>query len=503
MDPLSRLTRRPGTATAVVAGVGLAGSVLVARASYVVGTLPGHHLDRAAATGPYRWAYEIGIALLVLAWLALGRLVLDPRVTGMTRRVCWAGAAMATPLLVSAPVTSQDVWAYLGQGNVAAHGLDPYAVGPSAAPGPFADAVARAWVDVPSAYGPLWTWISRLVVDVVQPHPWAGMFLLRLVALAGIVATALALTRLCRVTGGRPEVALWLALAGPFPLLMLVGAVHNDAVMVALLLGGVAVAATVPSMRRALVAGAVLVGLAAAIKVVALAALPFLPLVWHRYAAAPRDQARPPAVGSWIRNGAVTTAVGVITLLVSGIVLGFGVGWISHVGDGAVGVRWLSVPQQAANVVHLFAPDRVAATQRLRYGFTHPLGLALLGVSLAVVSLTALRRPPLRMLCLALLLVAVSSPAPRLWYLLWPLMFLVADRLSPRLLTAVAAATATLALWYPPSVLPPVPEWVLVALFVPLVALTWGVVRSATGPSPDPSGETKATVTSPGDERLH
>jgi hypothetical protein len=82
-------------------------------------------------------------------------------------------------------------------------------------------------------------------------------------------------------------------------------------------------------------------------------------------------------------------------------------------------------------------------------------------------------------------------------------MFLVADRLSPRLLTAVAAATATLALWYPPSVLPPVPEWVLVALFVPLVALTWGVVRSATGPSPDPSGETKATVTSPGDERLH
>ena len=70
----------------------------------------------------------------------------------------------------------------------------------------------------------------------------------------------LALARLCRVTGGRPEVAWWLALAGPFSLLMLIAALHNECVMLALLVGGVAVAASVRSLWRALVLGAALVG---------------------------------------------------------------------------------------------------------------------------------------------------------------------------------------------------------------------------------------------------
>jgi alpha-1,6-mannosyltransferase len=173
--PALPLTRRRATSsTAVIAVVGYIGSALVARASYVVGTLPGDHLDVDVATGPYRWVFEIGVGLLVLAWLALGHLVLDETITGMTRRVWWAGAAMAAPLLVAAPVTSQDVWAYLGQANVAAHGLDPYSVGPASVQGPYADGVATAWLHSPSPYGPLWLWICRLVVAVSHPHPWAA-----------------------------------------------------------------------------------------------------------------------------------------------------------------------------------------------------------------------------------------------------------------------------------------------------------------------------------------
>jgi alpha-1,6-mannosyltransferase len=475
MPSLSRLTDRPTAATVVIAGVGVVGSALVARASYVVGTLPGHHLDRAAATGAYRWPYEIGVALLVLAWLALGRLVLDPTVPGMTRRVCWAAAAMAAPLLVAAPVTSQDVWSYLAQANVAAHGLDPYSVGPNAVPGPFAHAVAHEWTDHPSPYGPLWVGLSRVVVQIAQPHPWAGMFLLRLVAAAGIVATGFALTRLCRATGWRAEVALWLTLAGPFALLMLVGAVHNDSVMLALLVGGVTVAATVRSLRTAILVGAVLVGAAAAVKVTALVALPFLPLVWHWYAAdsdaADPANRRPPTLGRWIVAGTASVTAGVAALLLTGPLLGFDLGWISQVGDGTVGVSWLSVPQQVGNLLHLVAPDRVAGHARDRYSLMHPIGLALLALGLAVVTLTARRRPPLRTLTWVTLLLVVSSPAPRPWYLLWPLVFLAADRLSPRALVAVVAGSATLALWFPPAVHPAVPEWILPALFFPLAAL--------------------------------
>jgi alpha-1,6-mannosyltransferase len=484
MPSLSRLTGHPTAATAVIAGVGVVGSALVVRASYVVGTLPGHHIDRTAATGPFRWPYEIGVALLVVAWLALGRLVLDPSVSGMTRRVCWATAATGAPLLVAAPVTSQDVWAYLGQANVAAHGLDPYSVGPNAVPGPFAHAVAQEWTGQPSPYGPLWMGICRLVVQIAQPHPWAGMFLLRLVSAAGIVVTGFALTRLCRATGCRVEVALWLTLAGPFSLLMLVGAVHNESVLLALLVGGVAVAATVRARWRAILLAAVLVGAAGAVKVTALVALPFLPLLWHWYAAAPDDGGRqPPSSARWIVTGAASVAVGVATLLLSGPALGFDLGWISQVGDGTAGVHWLSVPQQVGNLLHLVAPDRVADHPRDRYSLVHPIALGLMAVGLAVLTLTARRRPPLRTLTWVTLLLVVSSPAPRTWYLLWPLVFVAADRLSSRALEAVVAGSATLALWFPPSVHPSVPEWILLALFVPLAALTAVTVLPRDGAS--------------------
>src|SRR5262245_51515482 len=134
--PASFLARRPTPATIVIASVGVLGSVLITRASYVVGCLPGHHLHHADIVGPERRVYQVGVAVLVLAWLALGRLALDPNVTGMIRRTGWATAAMGAPLLVSVPIASQDVWAYLGQANVAVYGFDPYAVGPDAVPGP-------------------------------------------------------------------------------------------------------------------------------------------------------------------------------------------------------------------------------------------------------------------------------------------------------------------------------------------------------------------------------
>ena len=185
--------------TMAIAVVGFVGSVLITRASYVVGCLPGHHLHHADVVGPERRVYQVGVAVLVLAWLALGRLALDRSRTGMMRRTCWATGVMALPLLVSVPVASQDVWAYLGQANVAVHGLDPYAVGPDAVPGPYLHAVDNSWTSSPSPYGPLWLFVCRLVVSVTQPHVWAGVYVLRGLAVAWLVVTGVLLS------GGRLE----------------------------------------------------------------------------------------------------------------------------------------------------------------------------------------------------------------------------------------------------------------------------------------------------------
>jgi alpha-1,6-mannosyltransferase len=484
---LTLLTGRPDRATAVIAGVGAAGAALVAWTSYAVGTGPGHHLDPARASGPERWPYEVGVALLVLAWLALGRLVLDPTVGAMTRRVCWAGAAMAVPLLASAPLTSQDAWAYLAQANVAVHGLDPYSVGPAAVPGPFTDAVAREWLQTGSPYGPLWIGICRGVVTVVGPHPWAGVFALRALAGAGMVVIAFALVRLCRATGARPEFALWLAVVGPFPFLMLLGGMHNDAVMLGLLLCGVAAAATAPALWRAVLLGALLVGCAGAIKANAMVVAPILPLVWHRYAAPAGEPDRDPIpIRLWVRAGAAATLTGIVVVFLLGLVQGFGVGWVAHLDEARIGVQWLSLPQQVGNLAHVLAPGHVAELRRDRWNLVHPVGLVFTACALGIVTLTARRRPPLRTLAWLMLVLAVGTPAPRPWYLLWPLVFLAADRVPMRLLVPAVAGLAALSLWYPPSVRPPVPAWVLLVLFVPLLAVVAAVVRRVPAGAPVP-----------------
>ena len=166
-------------------------------------------------------------------------------------------------------------------------------------------------------------------------------------------------------------------------------------------------------------------------------------------------------------------------VLVLGLVSGFGLGWVSHVGEGSVGVRWLSIPQQVGNVLHLLAPSHVADLPADRYPLLHPLGLVLLALGLVALIVTARRRPPVRTLALAMLVFVVSSPAPRTWYLLWPLLFWVVERHSPRVVIAVAAASATLALWFPASVRPQPSEWLLLVLFVALAALATAIIRPA------------------------
>jgi hypothetical protein len=158
---------------------------------------------------------------------------------------------------------------------------------------------------------------------------------------------------------------------------------------------------------------------------------------------------------------------------------------VSQVGDGRSGVRWLSVPQQIGNVLHLIAPDHVADVPQDRYSLLHPIGLVLLAIGLVAVTVTARRRPPTRSVMFALLILVLASPAPRTWYLLWPLMFLVVERLRPLVVVATAALSATVVLWFPASVRPQPPEWVLLALLIPLAVIAALIVKAAQ-PTTDP-----------------
>lgn len=119
-----------GSLAMLTGGIGCAG---VLRVDPILGDGPlsalryGHGRDLATAM------FYLGLALLVAAWVWLGREVLAGRTGDRTVLVC-AGTWLM-PMLVSPPLFTRDVYAYLAQGAVALHGFDPYTAGPEVLPG--------------------------------------------------------------------------------------------------------------------------------------------------------------------------------------------------------------------------------------------------------------------------------------------------------------------------------------------------------------------------------
>src|ERR1700744_1707410 len=83
--------------------------------------------DPILGNGPFSWiryghgqqlaqfVLYVGVGLLVWAWVRLGRDILAKRVT--PRGVLVAGLAWITPMIVSPPAFTRDVYSYLGQGE--------------------------------------------------------------------------------------------------------------------------------------------------------------------------------------------------------------------------------------------------------------------------------------------------------------------------------------------------------------------------------------------------
>jgi hypothetical protein len=217
---------------------------------------------------------------LVVAWIGYGAALVGARLGGgpslATVRVAVAVAALGLAVMIP-PALSCDVHAYVAYARMwILHGIDPHArsqlvlrsLGDPIAP-------FLQW-DLPSPYGPLWTAIS---IGVVAPLKSAPVFvqvlafkllaagaLIGLAVLGGAMAEAL--------SPGRGTVA---TLAIGFNPLLIVegpGSGHNDLLMLLALLGGLALVS-----RGRSSAGAAVVGLSIAIKLVALLVVPWLILL--------------------------------------------------------------------------------------------------------------------------------------------------------------------------------------------------------------------------------
>lgn len=420
---------------------GFLAACLLALAGWLGGARPDGDVTATpadVASGPHGvvviGGWLLGTAGLAAAWWAARDAVPSVRWAVVTI-VLWL-----LPFGFVPPTGSRDVYSYACQGHLFLSGVNPYEAGVATVPCPWLDAVPLIWRDTPAPYGPLFVVLAAAAVSVGGSLT-AAIVLFRTMAVAGLVAVAVCLPVLARRCGVPAPRALWIALAGPLVGVHLVGGAHNDALLLGLVVAGLAV--LVGARRRPgwEIAAGVLFGLAVAVKAPAAVVLPFAVLI-----AVPRPLRPRPAAAAVLRVAGVAAGVLAAVTAASGL----GAGWVTGIGVTQDLVQFTSLPT-AVGMTLTYAAQGVGlgldAVPAVRFG-----ALVLMAVVLTVLwwrSAAATGDPvraALRGAALACVTMVALAPSFHPWYAMMPLILLAATTLRTDLMAAVAVAAAMLVL---------------------------------------------------------
>ncbi|MPY77279.1 MAG: hypothetical protein GEV04_02050 [Actinophytocola sp.] len=454
-DNQSRTARRVPLAQAT----GVVGVLLLAASSVSVGVVP---VDADPSAIPVLGGFTelpvlglaaalIGMGLVATAWLLLATVLIPHPGAVSPRRIVATLALWAAPLLVVPPMFSDDVYSYLAQGAIADHGFDPYAGGPADfldTDDPLVRNVSGYWEHSAAPYGPAFLLIAQFIVRVIGTDVLAGVALHRVVSLAGLAMVLWALPALARRAGVRVSRALWLGVLNPLVLFHLVAGIHNDALMLGLMLVGIELALRGLDRERLgylpLVVGVGLIGTAAAVKLPAAAALAVvLVALTHRWGGGP------------IPFGQSVT----VTIVLFGAVLGafslasgFGLGWVAGLSTPGEVNSWLAPTNQAGflagGIGMLFG---VPITE-----IAIDVGKVVGVLVAAVLGVVVLRRmlagsvEPVTGLGMLFAVAIVCGPVVQPWYLLWCVLPLSAVVLRTRWLWVLSWLSVVLAVIVPP-----------------------------------------------------
>ncbi len=359
----------------------------------------------------------VGAGFLLQAWLRLGHHVRTASVVNPSDliKLMWL---WGLPLLLTPVLFSRDIFSYISASRMLPAGLNPYTTGTGALVEHwFNDGADTLWVGSPSPYGPLWIGLSTGVFRVTDAAAIPSLLAFRLLALAGIVLLVIYLPRLATACGVDAAKVIWLGLLNPLVLMHFFSSGHNDALMLGLLVAGMALA-----MEGRYVVGTVIVACAGAVKAPALIGLAFVALSWP--GATRRLRSR---FEAWLAVGAL--ALGVFLML--NLALGVDFGWLTTLSTPGEIRTWLSPSTAIGMIIGIgggllgnatFDDGAVAVVRAL--GTLLSLGIVTL------LAFAADRHTAVRGLGLALLAVVVLGPTLQPWYLLWPLVVLLAAGLS-------------------------------------------------------------------------
>ncbi|OBJ49775.1 alpha-(1-_6)-mannopyranosyltransferase A [Mycobacterium sp. 1423905.2] len=421
----------------------------------------------------------VGVALMLIAWLRLGRRVVAGGVSEFTMRattVFWLA-----PLLVSVPVFSRDTYSYLAQGALLRDGMDPYLVGPVANPNPLLDNVSPIWTITTAPYGPAFILVAKIVTMIVGNHVIAGTLLLRLCMLPGLALLVWATPRLAHHVGADGSKALWICVLNPLVLIHLMGGVHNEMLMVGLMAAGIAL-----TLQRHHVAGIAVLTVGIAVKATAGLALPFLFWVWMRHLREDRGYRPVPALVA-----ASAAAVGIVAVLFGALslVAGVGLGWLSALAGSVKIINWLTVPTAAANIIHAlssaFLPVNFYGVLRIN----RLIGIAVIGLALPLLWWRFRRddRAALSGIWWAMLIVVLFVPAALPWYYSWPLAVLAPVAQSRTAMAAIAGFSTWIMVIFKPDGAHGMYSWLHVGLATAFAAVAWYSLYRAPEASTQPA----------------
>ncbi len=234
------------------------------------------------AFGAQMWlAFALAVAIASAGYIAAlassGSASFDKRYLFVTTVVCAIACAAA---LLFPVVFSSDVYAYAGYGDMALHGVSPYSHAHVALRDPLLSAMVWQWGNPPPmcVYGPAFVWLAQAIVAALLPLGAAApLWALRILACLALVACAplaylafsgfpQSVRRAAAAGIALNPIAIWSSAEG-----------HNDALTLAIVLAGFALAA-----RSRWFAGALVVALSALVKAPGVAAAALLALS-HRH----------------------------------------------------------------------------------------------------------------------------------------------------------------------------------------------------------------------------
>jgi hypothetical protein len=185
------------------------------------------------------------------------------------RLVLAAIIALHAIAILAPPLFSSDVFSYAAYSRMGAvYGSNPYLHGPASIPlAGLHSLIGAQWLETPSAYGPLFTALSYLLVpfDIA-----ANVLAYKLVAAVSSLVLILLVWRAASLRGVSPVRAAVLVGLNPVIVLYGVGGGHNDLMMLAILAAGLYVLIQQRERR-----GGALIVTATAVKLTAGLLLPF------------------------------------------------------------------------------------------------------------------------------------------------------------------------------------------------------------------------------------